>query len=123
MANHMASIKTPCVAKLVKDVDLFDYTVKCGTIVKVEQFDKIENEYQCRILEDNEQKVFWTTEDDLMVLTRKFRVEETVSVTRVYEIEAVNEDAAMDIMNSGEVWPENVDEDAEHAKVRITEIK
>lgn len=123
MANHMASIKTPCVAKIVKDVDLFDYTVKCGTIVKVEQFDKIENEYQCRILEDNEQKVFWTTEDDLRVLTRKFRVEETVSVTRVYEIEAVNEDAAMDIMNSGEVGPETMDEDAEHAKVRITEMK
>ena len=69
MANHMASIKTPCVAKLVKDVDLFDYTVECGTIVKVEKFDKVNNEYHCRILNGNEQKMFCATEDALKVLT------------------------------------------------------
>lgn len=54
---------------------------------------------------------------------KKYRLEETLPVTRVYEIEAESEDAAMDIMNCGEVAPVTIEEGEDTIGVKITEIK
>ena len=72
MANHMASIKTPCYTKLAKSVELLDcsssewatVTIEKGELIKVVMFDCVNNIYNCRSLRDTG-PIFCATEDQL----------------------------------------------------------
>lgn len=106
MANHMASIKTPCVAKVVKDVDLFDYTIKRGTIVKVEKFDKVNNEYICKTQPFGRE--FCASGDHLKVVKAKtFAIDVHFDLARSFEVKAQTEEEAEkiieDMITSGDL--------------------